>query len=315
MGQPSWTSILVAAARALGAREPDARVRNPDWLAERLLGPDERALLGGPLVAVLDQSSKEGNTNIEVVLARLLIPRTHFIDSRLEAAVRAGVTQVVILGAGFDTRAYRFAEMLKDVRVFEVDHPDTQHVKIRRVRETIGEPPANLAYVAIDFRTDDLGAALAQAGYRPESKTFFIWEGVTMYLPAEAVHATLRWIASNAGPESSIVFDYTYETNIKMMRDFDPDKLPEAAKQIAMRFRRLMAGEPWIFGLPDKAEKEFLRSLGLELRKVMGMNSAEAVEKYLTRADGTIFGMFPATEQQGYLLLEAAVPSSRKTQN
>jgi methyltransferase (TIGR00027 family) len=305
--QPSKTSILVAAARALGARERDPKVRNPDWLAERLVGPEERALLG-PFAGLIDGSSEQADKNTEVPIARLLIPRTHFIDARLEAAVAGGIAQLVILGAGFDTRAYRFSEMLKDVRVFEVDHPDTQHLKIRRIREAIGDRPSNISYVGVDLRTDEVGDVLTHAGYRGDLKTFFIWEGVTMYLAAEAVHATLRWIASNAPPESAIVFDYTYETPIKLIRDFDPDKLPEPAKQSAMRFRSFMSGEPWIFGLPDKAEKEFLNSLGLELRTVLGMNSREAVEKYLTRADGTIFGMYPATEQQGYLILEAVVP-------
>src|SRR5262249_6896082 len=144
-------------------------------------------------------------------------------------------------------------------------------VKIRRVREAIGEPPANLVYVAVDLRTEELADSLTRAGYKADERTFFIWEGVTMYLPAEAVRATLRWIASNAASESAIVFDYTYETAIKFMRDFDPDTLPAAAKQSAMRVRNLMAGEPWIFGLPDKTEKEFLNSLGLELRQVLGV--------------------------------------------
>ncbi len=90
MGQPSRTSILVAAARALGARERDPQVRNPDWLAERLLGPEERALLG-PSAALLDRSSEQADKNTEVLIARLLIPRTHFIDARLEAAVGEAV--------------------------------------------------------------------------------------------------------------------------------------------------------------------------------------------------------------------------------
>src|SRR5215471_14422427 len=239
MDQLSKTSILVAAARALGARDRDAQVRNPDWLAERLVGPEERALLG-PFDALLERSFEQ---NIEVTIARLLIPRTHFIDARLKTAIGEGIAQLVILGAGFDTRPYRFSEMLKDVRVFEVDHPDTQQVKIRRVREAIAEPPTNVAYVAVDLRTAELGEALTRAGYEAARKTFFIWEGVTMYLPAEAVQATVTWIASNAARESAIVFDYTYETPIKLMRDFDVDKLPEAAKQAAMRFRSLMSGE------------------------------------------------------------------------
>jgi hypothetical protein len=96
---------------------------------------------------------------------------------------------------------------------------------------------------------------------------------------------------------------------IRMMGNIDLEKLPEMAKQAVLRFRRLTAGEPWIFGLPDKGEEEFLRGVGLTPRKVLGMNSAESVEKYLTRQDGTIFASFPATEQQGYFILEAEVAS------
>ena len=311
-GQPSRTSIWAAAGRALGAQEPDAGVRNPDWLAEKLLGPEERALLGDhPLRAALEWPYEEAVKDLEAMsAARTLIPRTHFIDARLQDAVRNGIGQLVILGAGFDSRAYRFAEALRNVRVFEVDQPDTQNLKVRRVREAIGEAPSNLSYVPFDFRHDKLGDALERSGYRKDQRTFFIWEGVTMYLPAEAVRETLLWIASNSAAESSIVFDYTYEAAIRMLASIDIDKVPEAVKPIVQRFLRLTAGEPWIFGLPDKGEQEFLSGLGLELRKVLGMNSAEAVGTYLTRADGSIFGLTPATEQQGYLILEAAVRGS-----
>ncbi len=310
--QPSRTSIWAAAARAIGAREPDARVRNPDLLAERLIGPDERAILGDhPLNAALDQSFEEARGNISVLApARMLIVRTRFIDERLEAAIRDGVDQIVILGAGFDSRAYRFAELLRSIPVFEVDRPQTQHVKIQRVREAIGEPPDNLSYVPIDFRNDQLSGVLSRAGYRTDRRTFVIWEGVTMYLPADAVRDTLRWISANVASPSTIVFDYTYQRMIEMSRNVDIDKLPEIAKEAVRRFRSLTANEPWIFGLPDNSEKEFLSNLGWELRKVMGINSAEAVEKYLTRTDGSIFGFFPATAQQAYLILEAALPTS-----
>jgi methyltransferase (TIGR00027 family) len=310
MAQLSLTSIWVAAARAYGARDPDARVRNPDYLAERLLGPAERALLGDhPIVAALDQPYEQTRDSMEVGgLARMLTPRTRFIDDRLQAAVaNQHIEQLVILGAGFDTRAYRFVELLQDVRVFEVDHPDTQQVKIARVREAVGEPPLNLTYAPIDFRHQTLSDAMNQAGYRRDCKTFFIWEGVTMYLPEDAVRDTLRWIASSAASGSSVVFDYTYDSNIQRMKAVDMTKLPEAVRQAAARMTRMFAREPWLFGVPDNAEKEFLSSLGLELKKTLGLNSKEAVETYLTRSDGTVFGMFPASEQQGYLILEATV--------
>jgi len=129
---------------------------------------------------------------------------------------------------------------------------------------------------------------------------------VTMYLPAAAVHETLAWIRANAPPQSTIVFDYTYQRLIEMGAKIDIDKLPEKIKEGLLRFRSLTANEPWIFGLPD-SEDEFLRNLGWQLRKTMGMNSSEAVEKYLTRKDGTVFGFYPATGQQGYAILEAGI--------
>jgi len=309
MSLPSRTSVWAAAARAIGAREPDPAVRNPDWLAEKLIGSRELEALGehavGPALALPFVDAVQ---NPEVAgSARILIARTRFIDERLEAAVHDGIAQLVIMGAGFDSRAYRFAAVLEAVRVFEVDRPDTQQAKIRRVNEAVGAPPANVTYVPVDFREKKFGDALLEAGYQPDRKTFFVWEGVTMYLPEEAVRETLHWIATHAAPGSTIVFDYAYANVVRMIESIDPDKLSEQARKGYERFKQLTANEPWLFGVPDKAEAEFLREVGLELRKVMGLNSTEAVERYLTRADGSIFGSIPATEQQGYLLLEAEV--------
>src|SRR4029453_9486633 len=106
-----------AAARAMGAREPDARARNPDWMAERLLGPEEMGLLGDhPLGAALAEPYANALQNPEMLGgARILIPRTRFIDDRLSAGIDDGITQVLILGAGFDSRAYRFADRLRGV--------------------------------------------------------------------------------------------------------------------------------------------------------------------------------------------------------
>lgn len=305
MPGPSKTSILVAAARACGARERDSRVRNPDWMAEQILGPEELALLG-PAARILEASLQPDRPG-EAPLTRMLIPRTRFIDACLEAALREGIVQLVVLGAGFDTRAYRFSEALREVHVIELDHPDTQQLKVRRVREVFDSLPANLTYVAADLRSDDLGEALREGGYVEDRKTFFVWEGVTMYLPAEAVGSTLSWIASNAAEGSSVVFDYTYDTAIRFMRDFDFSRLPASAREGAKRFRDMMSVEPWIFGLPMGEEKEFLRGHGLGLRKVLGLNSREAVATYLTREDGSIFGGYPASEQQAYSILEAVV--------
>lgn len=307
---PSSTSVWAAMGRAFGSREPDAKVRNPDWLAGKLVGPQELALMQDhPLVSAINRPYEEASRDMEVIAAsRSMIPRTRFIDERLEAAVGNGTTQLVILGAGFDSRAYRFEKLLTAVRVFEVDHPATQEVKIQRVREVVGEPPENLVYLAVDFRKDDLTAALSAEGYRKDRRTFFIWEGVTMYLPAEAVHETLRWIAVNSASGSSVVFDYFSETAVRVMANPAAFPIPAPMKESIERFKRLNPEEPFVYGVPNDKEADLLIGEGLTVGKVLGLNSSEAVETYLTRTDGTIYGNLPATEQQGYLILEAFVP-------
>jgi methyltransferase (TIGR00027 family) len=298
----------VAAGRALGAREPDESVRNPDYLAERLLGPEERAMVADqPVVQALEQDFADLHQNPEALgSVVMMIVRTRFIEERLEHAIHDGVSQVVILGAGFDTRAYRLSELLKAARVFEVDQPSTQDYKKRRVREAGIEVPPNLTYVAVDFRRDKLGEILKAAGYDSSQKTFFIWEGVTMYLPEEAVEETLRWVAAQA-PASTIIFDFVGAMVIKFLASVDLTKLPEAARQAIGRLQKLTAGEPWIFGLPDAGEREFLAKLGLELREVLPISGEEAMKRFLTRSDGTPYMSLPP-RPPGYCLAEAVVP-------
>lgn len=310
MPEVSRTSVWVAVWRAFGAREPDESVRNPDGLAERLIGPDELALMpDDPVVEALRHPYENASQNPEVMAGpRMLTVRTRFIDERLESAITEGTGQVVILGAGFDTRAYRLRHLLQGVRVFEVDHPATQAVKIRRAREALGEAPENLSWVAVDFRQNDLGQKLMSAGYRPEEKSYFIWEGCTMYLPEDAVRGTLESIVGSATPGSGIVFDYAYEMFVRLLANPDAIPLPPQIKQALGRMRDRLGGEQWIFGIPAGNERDYLASVGLELRTVMGLNSTEAVETYLTRKDGSIVGVLPASPQQGYLILEAVVP-------
>jgi len=171
---------MVAAARAFGSREPDETIRNPDMLADSLIGHDELALIGGhPLSQGLRQDYHNASQNPAILgLAWMMLLRTRFIDDALERAVKNGATQVVILGAGFDTRAHRFRELLKDCMVIEVDTAATQNHKKRRIESIVIDVPTNLAYLEIDFTNDDLGSALHAAGIRRAEKTFYIWEGV-----------------------------------------------------------------------------------------------------------------------------------------
>src|ERR1700761_2493533 len=146
-GLPSRTSIVTAAARAFGSREPDMSVRNPDWAAERLIGAAELALISDhPISTALDKDFNEGINNPDVFMfVWLMLVRTRYIDERMGRAIRDGATQLVILGAGFDTRAHRFSELLKDVAVIEIDFDTTQVYKKQRVKPGLGSTPFSVS--------------------------------------------------------------------------------------------------------------------------------------------------------------------------
>ena len=282
-GQPSRTSIVVAALRAFGAREPDISVRNPDTLAERLLtAADLQLIREHPVARALNEDYPKGRQNREVAgMSNLMLVRTRVVDDRMKQALQGGATQVVILGAGFDTRAYRFAALLEDRKVFEVDYRSTQQLKKRRLEEALEGIPSHLRFAEIDFKKDSLQDVLYDAGYQPSEKTFFIWEGVSMYLSESAVRETLRTIASYSAPGAVLVMDFAGRAMIELLEEFP--NLPQ--HKYTTRW-----GEPWIFGVPDIREREFFRECGLELREILSLFGAEAVKRYLTRADGTRFG-------------------------
>jgi methyltransferase (TIGR00027 family) len=281
--QPSRTSIVVAALRAFGAREPDASVRNPDSLAAELLTDDDlRLITDHPISRALKADYEQSRLDREVAgMSNLMLVRTRFVDDHLEAALKHGASQIVVLGAGFDTRGYRFAELLKGKKFFEVDYRSTQQLKQRRLRSALGSIPPHVRFAEIDFNTQALMDVLCEAGYTDQEKAFFIWEGVTMYLPEEAVRQTLRTLATHSQSGSRMVMDFAGRAMIEVLNQFP--HLPQHRYTTAW-------GEPWIFGLPDNHEKEFFSDCGLEFSEVFSVFGAEAVKRYLTRADGTRLG-------------------------
>jgi methyltransferase (TIGR00027 family) len=286
----SRTCIYTAAGRALGARDPDASVRNPDYLAEQLLGDPSSLDLDHPAVRALDSDYVEAMKDVEVVsVVRMMMIRTKFVDDALRRAVESGATQVVILGAGFDSHAYRFEALLDGVRVFEVDRPATQAMKRQRVREVLGAAPPNLTYASIDFQREDLRDVLARHGHDLQQRTFFVLEGVTMYLPEDAVRDTLRFVALHPAG-SSIVFDFVYRAMVDMIAAIDVAKTPAAWQGPLRNFLSLTRDEPWVFGLPGGGEREYLADLGLELRESFTIGGEESLARYTTRADGTQVG-------------------------
>ena len=134
--------------------------------------------------------------------------------------------------------------MKEKVRVFEVDHPDTHNVKIKKVKEIFGSLPDHVTYVPVDFETENLGERLVIQGYDRSLKTLFLLEGLVMYIPPEAVDETLSFIAKNSGKGSVILFDYYLESVVDGTCEL------EVGKNILNYTKQ--QGEPLQFGIKEK---------------------------------------------------------------
>jgi methyltransferase (TIGR00027 family) len=223
---------------------------------------------------------REASENPAIVLfAGLMLRRTRFIDEALESAVKNAATQVVILGAGFDTRAYRLRDLLQHCRIIEVDAASTQAYKKRRVQEVLPDLPTNVTYSAIDFANDDLMDGLRRAGFVPEEKTVYIWEGVCMYLPESIVRNTLAAVALHSAAGSTLVLDYANDVGIQLGKF-----TPNGAGGIPTGW-----AEPWIFGVPGANGSEFFRELGFDPGVPLSANSPEITRRYGTRKDGSSY--------------------------
>ncbi len=200
-----------------------------------------------------------------------LAARERYIDEVLQDFLEKGLQQLVILGAGYDARAYRFDE-LKKVKVFEVDHPATQGGKLARLRQIFGEQPSYVTYVPVDFNTQSLAQRLAESDYDPRLKTLFIWQGVTMYLTAAAMDDTLGFVAQNSAPGSAIVFDYIYRRVL--------DGVQKQSEISNMRRYRFMSGESLTFGIEEGAVEAFLKERGF--RRVRDVGAEDLKRAYFT---------------------------------
>ena len=191
-----------------------------------------------------DRAMKEFGGYIVAVLTY----RTKAFDAALLDAVQDGAKQVVVLGAGFDSRAYRFRSQLNDVRVMEVDYGPTQVYKKQRLGEILEVIPPNVSFVPMDFTKDNLLEQLRNAGYSEQLNTFFLWEGVSYYLPESAVKDTLHFVRDHSASGSRIAFDYTGANNRAVN-----NPLSLYAKW----------GEPWLFGFPNDSAREYVQQEGL----------------------------------------------------
>lgn len=245
--QSSMTAIGIAIVRAIESEKPEA---------DRICyDPYARQFVNGALYHFVKLFDRLGYSERRGpgVMGFLTVRERH-IDEYLKTCLASGMQQVVILGAGYDARAYRFEDFKRGVKVFEVDHPATQQAKLKRVRKIFGDVPSYVTYVPIDFNNQTLEQRLRECGYDKHAKTLFIWQGVTQYLTPEGVDSTLAFVVSHSAPGSSSIFDYMYTALL--------DGTAQHGEVSQMRRNRWLSNEVPAFGIPEGTVTAFLEQRG-----------------------------------------------------
>ncbi len=268
--KPSQTAILTAAARAWYRLEPPPLVLD-DTLALPLGGDDAKLLM--------ERLERELPREALLSFARWICVRARVPEDVVARAVENGVDQYVILGAGLDSFAYRRADLCKQLRVFEVDHPGSQAWKRRRLEDLGIAAPPQVVFVPVDFEHQGLREGLAAVGFDATKRAVFSWLGVTMYLTLDAIRATLATVS--AGPSG---------TTIVLTYNQPPSALQGIGRQLEQALRAMVGGmgEPVVTTFTPAEIEELVRSEGFG--EVTHFGPEEALETYFPGREDVRFG-------------------------
>lgn len=277
--RPGWSADVGALFRAAEWERSESERICHDPVSKHFLSALSRILVGssrptrGLLLKLVIWNRERGAPGD----LGFVVARTRYIDDRLEKHIEDGIEQLVILGAGYDTRAYRFSDLKGRVRVFEVDRPTVQGRKIARVRRLFGSLPDDVVYVGVDLEAKGIEHRMAAGGYRQDLRTLFIWEGVTPCLSAGGVDNTLAFVASNSGESSSVIFDYRFQSFVD----------GECEGDEARRWRATLerSGLPVRFGIEDGSIGEFLSERGFH--RIENVSSEQLRAMYFDGSNGT----------------------------
>lgn len=266
-----WTCL----SRAVSSLEENDCYRCDDNIALILLPPRIKMIFANPFVRKYIYRRIPAEGMYEYVIAR-----TKYLDSVFKQALAEHFDQVLIFGAGFDTRALRFQEISGKTKIFELDAPVTQEAKIGQYRDRGLSVPQNLTFIPIDFDKESLSARLDEAGFKRRKRSLFFLEGLLMYLQPESVDETFRIIQDFAGMGSQVVFDHVYASVLRHEGRYAGEK--KIIKQVSD------AGESWQFGIEQGEIEGFLSKYDLRLCEQMDAQRLE--QAYFTDSTGRLVG-------------------------
>jgi methyltransferase (TIGR00027 family) len=258
---PSKTAYRVALSRAAHQMLDMPKVLE-DPVALRLVGAKGAAEIRG--------GGRQFTSKFAHSLRAFLVARSRFAEDELASAIARGVRQYVILGAGLDTFAYRHPYAAIPLRVFEVDHPNTQAFKRTQLDAAGIAAPSQVTFVPMNFETQTLAEQLRLAGFNADEPTFFSWLGVSMYLKPETVMATMQYVASSSAIGSSIVFDF--------ITPISRERLFRRLHLRALTYLLAAIGEPWHSFFDPLTLRDKLKTMGFT--QVDGMGPDDINTRY-----------------------------------
>ena len=276
----SRTAEFTCVSRAASFFEKNLWYKTDDFIAPRLVPKQLLPFLKLSFIRYLYKRVLAPNGIYEYVIAR-----TKFIDSIFKKAISDRFDQILIFGAGFDTRGIRFSNYACNTKVFELDVPITQNAKINQLRKRNIKIPSNIVFMPVDFNRENLEDKLSEAGFQKNKKSLFILEGLVMYLTVDAVCSTFNVIQNYSGENSRIVFDYIYSSVLR------EENLYYGEKEIFNTVKK--AGEGWSFGIEKGEIKNFLKKYDFSV--IEHLNSEKMEKKYFEDDKGDIIGRINGT--------------------
>ena len=252
----SPSALLTTLYRAVANKEFQDRRGGSDYLAKYFLPLHVRFLIKYEKMRAKGKARSKAQTP---GLYEYMIARTTFFDDVFIQALNESVPQIVLLGAGYDTRALRFANLNKAARIIELDSAATQNRKKKCLKKSRIDIPGHVAYIPVDFNKEPLKDVLECAGYEENKETLFIWEGVCMYLEPKSVDAVLGFIANFSHGESIIVFDYAVSISDDNSRQY------YGAEQLIRRLKKPRSNESFKFTIDEEKIESFLDQRGLKM--------------------------------------------------
>jgi methyltransferase (TIGR00027 family) len=261
----SRTALGTAICRLIEQYQPEKVRLFNDPVAKELVGQPIKSLMG---FAAMRNLTMRQTDAVAPGIYGVQICRTRYIDEAVNAAISQGIKQLVLLGAGYDTRPYRLPRM-ESIRVFEVDLATVQEDKKKKLRKCLGRLPGNITYMPLDFERQPMDAALVETAFDRSRPAVFVWEGVSQYITEEAARATLAFVGKSAAG-SLLVFTYVLRSVIERRSNIpSADHLMDVvAKQ-----------SPWVFGLEPSGLADYLKPLHLGL--IADVGNADYQEKFL----------------------------------